>query len=134
MFDFSFFIILGIIIYAIYQVIKYKRYKLDYQQQVASTGFNPDFLLKEGLTRIPLFGIDANKRLFYLFGHKKDSGRIFHSSQVTNISVGPGNGNKWELTFTVIDLIEPKRYVYFGNRKEAEEWYGRVQAIWNSRP
>lgn len=125
-------IFIGIVVYVVFS--QRGKYKIDYQQQIASTGFNPDFLLTETPTKTPMFGIDANKRSFYILGKKKDSKRVFHESQVTNIGLGPSNNsNKWELTFTVIDLIEPKRYVYFGNRKEAEEWYGRAQAIWNTK-
>lgn len=125
-----FFLFIGLIIYDFSQRGKYK---LNYQQHIESTGFNPSWLLTETLTKTPIFGIDVDKQLFYIFGQKKDSKIIFHASEVTNISLGPSEkSNKWELTFTVIDLVEPKRYVYFGGRKAAEEWYGRVQAIWNS--
>ncbi|STZ64231.1 Uncharacterised protein [Moraxella lacunata] len=106
---------------------------IEYARKNAGVDFQPDYLLKTSILRIPIFGIDSEKRLFYIYGHKGCG--IFHASEVTNIGLDQrpsGNAVKTFLTLTVKDLDEPKRYVVFGNMMEAETWYGRVQAVWNS--
>lgn len=90
-----------------------------------------DYILKFSILRTSLFAIDAQKQLFYIHGR---SSRVFHASEVTHISLKSPAHNKHELCLTVTDLEEPKRYIVFGGMREvAETWYGRVEAIWNSR-
>lgn len=108
-----------------------KKKKKEYEDAIASTGFHADYILKSGILRMPLFAIDAQKQLFYIHGR---SSRVFHASEVTHISLQSPAHNKHELCLTVTDLEEPKRYIVFGGMREvAETWYGRVEAIWNSR-
>ncbi|STZ07300.1 Uncharacterised protein [Moraxella caprae] len=106
---------------------------IEYARKNAGVDFQPDYLLKTSILKVPVFGIDSEKKLFYIYGRK--SCGIFHASEVTNISLDQrpsGNAFKTFLTLTVKDLDEPKRYVIFGNMIEAETWFGRVQAVWNS--
>ncbi|MDO4250568.1 MAG: hypothetical protein Q4C68_03570 [Moraxella sp.] len=131
-------IILGIIGFGVYWFMSKKKAAANYQSILSSnTDFNPTYFYPNA--KAPKLAIDPQSRSFYIHG---DHPKIFHASEVTNIALSDITDSSTgrllgiRLAITVIDIEQPVRYISFhgyGCKPHAEQWFGRIQAVWNMR-
>lgn len=131
---FSFlFAIIGFFVYkfTFLPIIRKKRSNV-FQLTIQGIDFNPVYAYPDA--KAPQLAIDPDKRMFYITGKTP---KVFHASEVTAIKlidlINDEHGVKLgkKLSITVTDLEEPIRYIVFRNLYQGEQWYGRIQAVWN---
>lgn len=102
---------------------------------IQGTDFNPVYAYPN--TKAPQLAIDPDKRMFYIAGRTP---KVFHASEMINIGKKTYTTTKpfsnmtlivHELSITTTDLDESVRYVYCENTYQLDQWYGRIQAVWN---
>lgn len=129
---FFLFLIIGFIVYkfTILPIITKKRSNA-FLSIMQGTDFNPVYAYPN--TKAPQLAIDPDKRMFYIAGRTP---KVFHASEVTAITLidvidGHGLNLGKKLSITVTELDEPIRYIFFPNAYQGDQWYGRIQAVWN---
>lgn len=130
---FSFlFAIIGFFVYkfTFLPIIRKKRSNV-FQLTIQGIDFNPVYAYPDA--KAPQLAIDPDKRMFYIAGRTP---KVFHASEVTAITLidvidGHGLNLGKKLSITVTELDEPIRYIFFPNAYQGDQWYGRIQAVWN---
>ena len=125
-FIFGFIILLAWLFYSYFYGKKQASNK--FHSTIAGTDFNPTYTYPNKKT--PILAIDPNKKQFYIAGKIP---KIYHASEVTHIQTKPEQHGGVLLSITVTDLDEPIKYIFFKNSYIADEWFGRIQAVWNIR-